>query len=143
MIPLDLDALSFSITKAAPPIPSNIPFLLASKGKLTSSTIFPIECAPAPAKPAPIHSNNTSLVVSSALTTITLDALPVVIQSSAIENAAGVDAQALFIAVLGPLAPIHCANWLCPIDKICNKNLLSKVPFSSAPLFAACFNNSS
>ncbi len=34
----------------------------------------------------------------------------VAIQSSAMANAAGVDAQALLIAKLGPLAPIQLAN---------------------------------
>ncbi len=108
--PRAAEADCLSRTNAAPPIPSSIPLRRASNGRLTSSTTLPIAWAPAPAKPAPNHSIIPSLVTSSPLTTITRSHLPVVIQSSAIANAAGVEAQALLIAAFGPRAPIHWAN---------------------------------
>ncbi len=105
--PLSEACVDFSITNAAPPIPSNIPFLRASNGNATSSTTLPMECAPAAAKPEPTHSIKSSLEESSPLITITRSHLPDDSQSSATAKAAGADAQALLIAKLGPLAPIH------------------------------------
>ena len=67
-------------------------------------------CAPAAAKPDPIQVIISSLVESSALTTMTRSQRPVANQSSAMEIAEGVDAQALLIAVFGPRAPIDWAN---------------------------------
>ena len=99
-----------SSTKPAPPIPRSIPCLRASKGRATCVTSSPIAWAPAPEKPAPTQGIRVSDVESSPLTIITLSHLPLAIQSSAIANAAGVEAQALLIARFGPLAPIHEAN---------------------------------
>ena len=98
------------MTKAAAPIPINIPLRLASKGRLTSSTTSPMAWAPAAVNPGPNQVINSSLVISSALRTMTRSHRPVFSQSSAIAMADGVDAHALLIDALGPRAPIHCAN---------------------------------
>ena len=102
--------LFLSMTKPAAPIPSNIPFLRASKGRLTSSTVLPIAWAPAAAKPAPTQVINSSLVESSALTMMIRSQRPEFSQSSATAIAEGVDAHALLTDIFGPLAPIYCAN---------------------------------
>ena len=92
-------------------MPSSIPFRLASNGRLTSSTTLPIAWAPAAANPAPIQVIISSLVESSALTTIIRSHRPVFNQSSAMAIADGVEAHALLTETFGPLAPMDCANW--------------------------------
>ena len=138
MTPRSFESSSRSKTKPAPPIPRSMPWRRASKGNATSSTTLPIAWAPAPANPEPIQGISVSDVESSPLTIITLSHRPLAIQSSAIANAAGVDAQALFIARLGPLAPIHDANWLWPMDKTWRRYFLSNCDSSEEPSFNAC-----
>ena len=138
MMPRSFASSRRSNTKPAPPIPRSMPWRRASKGKATSSTILPIAWAPAPANPEPIQGISVSEVESSPLTIITLSHRPLAIQSSAIAKAAGVDAQALFIAKLGPLAPIHDANWLWPMDKTWSRYFLSNCDSSEELSFNAC-----
>ncbi len=77
-----------------------------------------VDAAPLAAKPEPIHSQRSGPVTLSALIITTLSQRPVVNQSSAKVNDAAVEAHAKLMVLLGPLIPVYCANWECPIFSI-------------------------
>ena len=110
-IPRLATSLSSSTTKDTAPIPTIIPFLRRSKGRAALVTSASVVAAPEARKAVKIHSDTLSLVISSALMTMTRLQRPSLIQSCAMATAWAVEAQAALIEVAGPLARIHWQKW--------------------------------
>ena len=106
-IPRFWTSLSSSTIKDTAPMPTIIPLRRRSKGKAALVTSASVVAAPEAKKAVKIHSLTLSLVISSALMTITRLQRPKRIQSCATEMACAVEAQAALIAVAGPRARIH------------------------------------
>ena len=106
-IPRLATSLSSSTTKETAPIPTIIPLRRRAKGKAAFVTSPSVVAAPEAKNAVKIHSETLSLVISSALITITRLQRPSLIQSFAIEIAWAVEAQAALMAVAGPRARIH------------------------------------
>ena len=100
-----------STTKETAPIPTIIPLRRRSNGKAAFVTSASVVAAPEAKKAVKIHSDTLSLVISSALMTITLLARPNLIQSCATAIACAVEAQAALMEVAGPRARIHWQKW--------------------------------
>ena len=75
---------------------------------MTSASVV---AAPEARKAVKIHSDTLSLVISSALMTMTRLQRPSLIQSCATAMACAVEAQAALMAVAGPRARIHWQKW--------------------------------
>ena len=84
-----------------------MPLRRRSKGKAAFVTSASVVAAPEAKNAVKIHSLTLSLVMSSALITITRLQRPSLIQSCATEIACAVEAHAALIAVAGPRARIH------------------------------------
>ena len=104
-------SVSSSTTKETAPIPTIMPLRRRSKGKAALVTSASVVAAPEARKAVKIHSDTLSLVISSALMTMTRLQRPSLIQSCATAMACAVEAQAALMAVAGPRARIHWQKW--------------------------------
>ena len=125
-MPRSRAASADSTTRAAAPAPMIMPCRRRSNGVAASSTRSSVAAAPEARKPVPTQGMSCSPVASSAEMTMTRRARPERIQSSAIETAWVVLAQAALTCVLGPRAPMISANCECPIDSTRKRNRRSK-----------------
>ena len=103
-------SLCSSTIKDTAPMPTIMPLRRRSKGRAALVTSASVVAAPEARKAVSIHSAMESLVMSSALITITRLARPRRIQSCATAIACAVLAHAALMEVAGPLARIHCAK---------------------------------
>ena len=115
-----------STTSAAPPIPMMRPWRRRSKGRAASSTRASVAAAPEARKPDANHGNMWSVVMSSAVTTMTRRHLPAWIQSLASATACVPVEHAALVAVLGPRAPMYSANCEWPMDRTWKRKRRSK-----------------
>ena len=106
-IPRLVTSVSSSTIKDTAPIPTIIPLRRRSNGKAALVTSPSVVAAPEAKKAVKIHSDTLSLLISSALITMTRLQRPNLIQSWAIAIAWAVEAQAALMAVAGPRARIH------------------------------------
>ncbi len=91
-----------------------------------------VAAAPTARKPEPIQGKSSSPVTLSAAMISTRRQRPARIQSSAMEVAWAVLAQAALTWVLGPRAPMYSANWEWPMARMRNRKRRSNSKGSAA-----------